>query len=139
MQYLVSVITDTASLATPAEEAAIDVFNEQLPRQTVTAVFACDSLAGPGSATAIDNRGEEPMISRRALPGVEGVPDRLLDHRGGRPRRRAQARHRRVEGLQPEDRGAAVLVNAADAREAVTQAYQQEWSLGDGLPDQTVR
>ena len=30
MQYLVSVIHDSASLATPSEMAAIDVFNERL-------------------------------------------------------------------------------------------------------------
>lgn len=30
MQYLVSVIDDTAALATPAERAAIDAFNDRL-------------------------------------------------------------------------------------------------------------
>ena len=30
MQYLVSVIDDTAGLATPEEEAATDVFNDRL-------------------------------------------------------------------------------------------------------------
>ena len=30
MQYLVSVIYDTAGLATPDEQAAIDVFNDRL-------------------------------------------------------------------------------------------------------------
>jgi hypothetical protein len=30
MQYLVSVIDDTAGLATPDEQAAIDVFNDRL-------------------------------------------------------------------------------------------------------------
>ena len=61
MQYLVSVLTDSASLATPAEEAAIDVFNAQLQADGHW-VFA-GGLAGPGSATVIDNRGEEPMIT----------------------------------------------------------------------------
>ena len=61
MQYLVSVLTDSASLATPAEEAAIDVFNEQLQADGHW-VFA-GGLAGPGAATVIDNRGEEPMIT----------------------------------------------------------------------------
>jgi len=31
MQYLFSVIDDTAGAATPDEDAAIDVFNERLP------------------------------------------------------------------------------------------------------------
>jgi hypothetical protein len=61
MQYLVSVITDAATLATPAEQAAIDVFNERLQADGHW-VFA-GGLAGPGSATVIDNRGEEPMIT----------------------------------------------------------------------------
>ena len=30
MQYLVSVLNDTAGLATPEEQAAIDVFNDRL-------------------------------------------------------------------------------------------------------------
>src|SRR6266699_5148468 len=69
-------------------------------------------------------------VYRRALPGVEGVSRRLLDHGGRRPRRGAQARRRGVEGLQPEDRGAAVpgRVNVADVREAVTRAHHEEWA-----------
>jgi hypothetical protein len=31
MQYLVSVIDDTAGLATPSEMAAIDAFNDRVP------------------------------------------------------------------------------------------------------------
>src|ERR1700689_2476605 len=65
---------------------------------------------------------------RRALPGVEGAPRRLLDHRGRRPRRGAQAGRRRVEGLQPEGRGAAVPVNRAGVREAITRAHREEWA-----------
>src|SRR6266516_4669400 len=56
------------------------------------------------------------------------VPRRLLDHGGPRPRRGAQARRRGVEGLQPEDRGAAVPVSLVDVREAVTQAHHEEWA-----------
>src|SRR6185312_1303363 len=67
-------------------------------------------------------------VHRRALPGVEGVSRRLLDYRGRRPRRGAQARSRGVEGLQSEDRGAAVPVNTVDVREAVTQAHHEEWA-----------
>src|SRR6266700_1074109 len=67
-------------------------------------------------------------VHRRALPGVEGVSRRLLDHGGPRPRRGAQARRRGVEGLQPEDRGPAVPVSLAGVREAITQAHYEEWA-----------
>ena len=55
MQYLVSVIHDSSDLATTDEMAAIDVFNEGLQAQGHW-VFA-GGLAGPGTATVIDNRG----------------------------------------------------------------------------------
>jgi hypothetical protein len=61
MQYLVSVITDAADLATPDEEAAIDVFNERLQAEGHW-VFA-GGLAAPSSATVIDNRGEEALFT----------------------------------------------------------------------------
>jgi hypothetical protein len=61
MQYLVSVIDDTAGLATPDQDAAIDVFNDRLKAEGRW-VFA-GGLAAPGSATVIDNRGEEPMFT----------------------------------------------------------------------------
>ena len=61
MQYLVSVIDDTAGLATPDEDAAIDVFNDRL-RAEGHWVFA-GGLGAPSSATVIDNRGEEAMFS----------------------------------------------------------------------------
>jgi hypothetical protein len=61
MQYLVSVINDTASLATPDEMAAIDVFNDRLQAEGHW-VFA-GGLAGPNSATVIDNRGEAAMFT----------------------------------------------------------------------------
>src|SRR5215207_4043091 len=67
-------------------------------------------------------------VQRRALPGVEGVSRRLLDHGGARPRRGAQARHRGIEGLQSEGRGAAVPVSVVDVREAITQVHRQEWA-----------
>src|SRR5215831_7810462 len=67
-------------------------------------------------------------VHRRALPGVEGVSGRLLDHGGPRPRRGAQARGRGVEGLQSEDRGAAFPVSVAGVKEAITQAHHQEWA-----------
>ncbi|HEY1820741.1 MAG TPA: YciI family protein [Trebonia sp.] len=61
MQYLVSVIDDTAGLATPGEDAAIDVFNERLQAEGHW-VFA-GGLASPSSATVIDNRGQEAMFT----------------------------------------------------------------------------
>ena len=61
MQYLVSVIDDTAGRATPDEDAAIDVFNARLQAEGHW-VFA-GGLAGPSSATVIDNRGEEAMFT----------------------------------------------------------------------------
>jgi hypothetical protein len=61
MQYLVSVINDTAGLATPDEDAAIDAFNDRLQAEGHW-VFA-GGLGSPNSATVIDNRGEEAMIT----------------------------------------------------------------------------
>src|SRR6202035_690054 len=61
MQYLVSVIHDSADLATPDEMAAIDVFNDRLIAEGHW-VFA-GGLAGPDSGTVIDNRGEEALFT----------------------------------------------------------------------------
>ena len=61
MQYLVSVIADTADLATPEEMAAIDVFNDRLKAEGHW-VFA-GGLGAPSSATVIDNRGEEAIFT----------------------------------------------------------------------------
>ena len=55
MQYLVSVLDETAGLATPEEMAAIDVFNDRLQAEGHW-VFA-GGLASPSTATVIDNRG----------------------------------------------------------------------------------
>jgi hypothetical protein len=61
MQYLVSVIDDTAGLATPDEDAAIDVFNDRLKAEGHW-VFA-GGLGVPSTATVIDNRGEEAIVT----------------------------------------------------------------------------
>ena len=61
MQYLVSVIDDTAGLATPDEMAAINAFNDRLQAEGHW-VFA-GGLAAPSSATVIDNRGEEALFT----------------------------------------------------------------------------
>jgi len=60
MQYLVSVIADSAgvALATPEEDAAIDVFNDRLQAEGHW-VFA----GGLGAATVIDNRGGEALFT----------------------------------------------------------------------------
>jgi hypothetical protein len=60
MQYLVSVIFDTADLATPDEMAAINAFNDRLEAEGHW-VFA-GGLAAPDSATVIDNRGGEALF-----------------------------------------------------------------------------
>jgi hypothetical protein len=61
MQYLISVIHDQASLATQEEHAAIDVFNDRLQAEGHW-VFA-GGLASPNTATVIDNRGEEALVT----------------------------------------------------------------------------
>jgi hypothetical protein len=61
MQYLVSVIDDTAGLSTEDEMTAIHAFNARLQAEGHW-VFA-GGLAAPGSATVIDNRGEEAMFT----------------------------------------------------------------------------
>jgi len=61
MQYLVSVITDSTDLASPDEQAAIDVFNDRLQAEGHW-VFA-GGLSAPGTATVIDNRGAEAMFT----------------------------------------------------------------------------
>jgi hypothetical protein len=61
MQYLVSVIDDGTGLATPTEEAAIDVFNDRLKAEGYW-VFA-GGLGAPTNATVIDNRGTEPLFT----------------------------------------------------------------------------
>jgi hypothetical protein len=61
MQYLFSVIHDQAGLTTPEEHAAIDVFNDRLQAEGHW-VFA-GGLASPNTATVIDNRGEEALVT----------------------------------------------------------------------------
>jgi hypothetical protein len=61
MQYLISVIFDGPGLATPEEDAAIDVFNDKLIAEG-NWVFA-GGLGVPDHATVIDNRGEEALLT----------------------------------------------------------------------------
>lgn len=60
-QYLFSVLDDTAGLATEDEQAAIEVFNDQL-RADGHWVFA-GGLASPGTATVVDARAGEPVFT----------------------------------------------------------------------------
>ncbi len=61
MHYLVSVIHNSPSLATPAEMAATDAFNDRLEAEGHW-VFA-GGLAAPSTATVIDNRGAEALFT----------------------------------------------------------------------------
>ena len=61
MQYLISVIADTAGSATETEMAAIDAFNDRLQADGHW-VFA-GGLASPSTATVIDNRGGEALFT----------------------------------------------------------------------------
>jgi len=61
MQYLIAVIDISAGLATPAEMAAIDAFNDRLVADGHW-VFA-GGLESPSTATVIDNRGAEALFT----------------------------------------------------------------------------
>jgi hypothetical protein len=61
MQYLISVIHDQADSATADEHAAIDVFNDRL--QTEGHWVFAGGLGSPGTATVIDNRGAESLVT----------------------------------------------------------------------------
>ncbi|GAA0799832.1 YciI family protein [Spirilliplanes yamanashiensis] len=61
MQYLFSVVNDSADLATADEMAAIDAFNDRLQAEGHW-VFA-GGLGGPDSATVVDNRGTDALVT----------------------------------------------------------------------------
>ena len=61
MQYLVSVIDDTAGRATDDEQSAIDEFNERL-RADGYWVFA-GGLGAPTNATVVDNRNGQAVFT----------------------------------------------------------------------------
>ncbi len=60
-QYLMSVLDETAGLATAEEMAAIDAFNEQLQADGHW-VFA-GGLASPSTATVVDGRDGDPVFT----------------------------------------------------------------------------
>jgi hypothetical protein len=61
MQYLVSVIDDKTNSGTPAEMAAVDVFNDRLQADGQW-VFA-GGLNAPSTATVVDNRDGAAMFT----------------------------------------------------------------------------
>jgi hypothetical protein len=61
MQYMVSVIADRANSGTEEEMVAIDAFNRQVQADGHW-VFA-GGLAGPETATVIDNRGGQALFT----------------------------------------------------------------------------
>jgi hypothetical protein len=62
MQYLISVIAESPDAnGTPDEMAAIDVFNDQMQADGYW-VFA-GGLGAPSTATVIDNRGAEAVLT----------------------------------------------------------------------------
>jgi hypothetical protein len=61
MHYLVTVIADGTEQDDPSVMAAIDAHNDRLKAEGHW-VYA-NGLAEPGSATVIDNRGEQPVFT----------------------------------------------------------------------------
>lgn len=60
-QYLMSVLDDGTSPGSAEEQAAIDVFNAKLQAGGHW-VFA-NGLGAPDTATVVDNRGDEPVLT----------------------------------------------------------------------------
>lgn len=60
-KYLMSVLDETAGLATAEEMAAIDAYNEQL--QTEGHWVFAGGLASPSTATVVDGRDGEPVFT----------------------------------------------------------------------------
>ena len=61
MQYMVSVSDEKANNGTQEEMDAVDVFNDKLIADGYW-VFA-GGLAAPSTATVIDNRGDQPIVT----------------------------------------------------------------------------
>jgi hypothetical protein len=61
VQYLLSVIDDTAGRATASEDVAIAAFDDRL-RRDGRWVFA-GGLGEPSTASVVDNRGEQPVLT----------------------------------------------------------------------------
>jgi hypothetical protein len=106
MQYLVSVIDDTAGLATSDEMAAINAFNEKAEGHWVFA----GGLAAPSTATVIDNLGDTLAGYHayhatcadllRRLAAVRSRARRRQSHRAGGQHRRDRLLTRRSDQLR---------------------------------------
>jgi len=101
-QYLMSVIFDSAALASDAEMAAIDVYNEQLTADGHW-VFA-GGLAGPDAATVVDGRDGDAVFtdgpyleSKEFIVGFWVVEAADLDVALGLAAQGSKACNRRVE------------------------------------------
>jgi RNA polymerase sigma-70 factor (ECF subfamily) len=104
----------------------VDVFNDQLIADGYW-VFA-GGLAAPGTATIIDNRGDEPIITdgpyvetKELLAGFWIIQAPDLDI----------ALKLAAEGskaCKPQGRGTAVPVTVTDVEEAIARAHQEEWA-----------
>ncbi len=102
MQFLLSVIHDSASLATPDEMAAIDVFNDRLVAGG-NWVFA-GGLGSPSTASVIDNRDGAAMFtdgpfleSKEYLAGFWVIEAADLDVALGLAAEGSKACNRKVE------------------------------------------
>ena len=69
---------------------------------------SCGGLERPGDRHDGRRHRRRRDRHRRPVPGDQGVPRRLLGHRGARPRRCAQDRRRGVQGLRRQGRGPTV-------------------------------
>ena len=112
MQYLVSVIDDKSNPGSTDRQPAISAFNERLIAEGYW-VFA-GGLADTHAATVIDNRGEQAVFSDGPFVESKEYLAGVWVMGGPRSGCGAQARRRGVEGLRPEDRGAAVPVSDVD-------------------------
>jgi len=106
MQYLVSVIADTAGLATPDEMAAIDAFNGRLQAEGHW-VFA-GGLGSTDNATTIDNRSGEALFtdgpfleSKEYLAGFWIIEAANLDGARGLAAEGSKACNRKIEVRRP--------------------------------------
>ncbi len=68
-KYLFSVLHDSDGMATAEEMAAIDTFNERIQADGHR-LFAC-GLAAPATATVVDGRGREAVLTAGSFTGSE--------------------------------------------------------------------
>ena len=136
-QYLLSVLDtgspnedpsigvyESAEAARAAGEA-IDRFNDKLAAGGYF-VFA-NGLSDPTTATVVDGQGETPIFTDGPYVETKEYAHRPLDHRGPRPRRRAQARGGGVQRVPAPGRGAAVPQRAARVSRQVRPMPVAPW------------